>query len=122
MKKVTLSDSGLKWSGVGGRNDAYTAEGQSYLLDLQFFKPINGSDCSWKRLDKNFKITIIKKDEGPHWPHLLSTSKKLEEGNMRIDWTRWDLEDTRDEEKDEVDEPRGKKAKKGKKKRRKKEL
>jgi hypothetical protein len=24
---------------------------------------------------------------------LLSTSKKIEEGNMRIDWTRWTVED-----------------------------
>merc|ERR1712146_57732 len=99
---VDLSEQGLKWTGVGGK------DGQTYSLDLSFYKPLNVSTSSWKKLDKNFQFTLEKAVDEAHWPCLLSTSNKLEEGNMRIDWTRWDLESTQDEDEDK---PRTKKRK-----------
>merc|ERR1711988_93192 len=117
-EKVEFQERKLVWEGLAGRTDAYSQEGQRYTLDLEFFKPINASECVSSKLDKQYKLTIVKGEEGPHWPHLLSTSKKLEEGNMRIDWTRWDLESDDVEESD--DETRADKGKKRKKRKRKK--
>jgi len=97
-EKVEITESSVKFEGVGGNDH------KPYRLDLDLHSTVNTQRSTHKRLDKNYQFVLHKQKTGPHWPHLLRTTKKLEEGNMRIDWTRWTVEEaeTTEEERQEA--------------------
>eukprot|EP00300_Choanocystis_sp_HF-7_P006022 c14434_g1_i1.p1 GENE.c14434_g1_i1~~c14434_g1_i1.p1 ORF type:complete len:232 (-),score=38.03 c14434_g1_i1:73-768(-) len=83
---VEFRDQGLLLTCIG-------SDTKFYKLDLDFLHPIDTQQSRTHQFDTKIRLVVVKRNAGPHWPHLLSTSKKLEEGNMRIDWTRWTVEE-----------------------------
>ena len=46
--------------------------------------------------DRNIELILVKKEEGPFWPHLLK--QKVKQHWLKVDFGRWKDEDDSDDE------------------------
>lgn len=46
--------------------------------------------------DRNIELILVKKEEGPYWPHLLK--EKTKQHWLKVDFSRWKDEDDSDDE------------------------
>ncbi|KAG0716150.1 Protein wos2 [Chionoecetes opilio] len=46
--------------------------------------------------DRNIELILIKKEEGPYWPHLLK--QKVKQHWLKVDFSRWKDEDDSEDE------------------------
>lgn len=46
--------------------------------------------------DRNIELILVKREEGPFWPHLLK--EKVKQHWLKVDFSRWKDEDDSDDE------------------------
>ena len=78
--------------------------GFSYALELDLFRPINATSCSFTVKPTEVRLQVLKARSGRHWPRLLKGREKL--WNMKRDWDLF-VEERREDVKwnDEADRP-----------------
>lgn len=94
---IQLTSDRLKFSGVSAEDK------KEYVLDLEFFKPIDVDES--KRSDSGNKIFFIlrkKELESDYWPRL--TKEKLKLHYIKTDFDKWVDEDEQDEQPEEADD------------------
>ena len=81
-----------------------TKTGRSYALELDLFRPINSSNCTFTVKPTEVRLHVQKARWGRHWPRLLKGRGKL--WNMKKDWDMF-VEERREGVKwnDEADRP-----------------
>lgn len=94
---IQLTSDRLKFSGESAEDK------KQYVLDLEFFKPIDVDES--KRSDSGNKIFFIlrkKELETDYWPRL--TKEKLKLHYIKTDFDKWVDEDEQDEQPEEADD------------------
>ena len=92
---INLSDKELHFKG--------TSEGKEYQVNIEFFKPVDSKDSTYKVLPRSVQMHVLKAakgedddDDEEFWPRLLK-DKALEKNQVAIDWNRWADEDDDEE-------------------------
>jgi len=87
---INLSDKELQFKGKSGDKD--------YEVNIEFFKPVNSEDSTYKVLPRSVQMHVVKaEEEDEFWPRLLK-DKLLEKNQVKIDWDRYVDEDDEEEE------------------------
>jgi cytosolic prostaglandin-E synthase len=65
-----------------------TAGGKDYKVDLEFLKPVNPEQSTWKVLPQSIQMHIIKADTEDEFWSRLPKDKSLEKNGISVDWNK----------------------------------
>jgi len=79
-----------------------TAEGQPYLLEVEFFKAIDKDASKISISPRHVFLMVLKKGDSDHWPRLTKDSGR-HLSHIKCDWDKWVDEDDEEEGVDNFD-------------------
>lgn len=87
---IKLEENKIFFKGTGG------TEKKDYEYTYELFKEIDTEKSRSFPRDRNIELILVKKEEGPYWPHLLK--QKVKQHWLKIDFSRWKDEDDSEDE------------------------
>jgi len=88
--KIDMQNDKIVFKGTGG------TEKKEYEYTFNLYKDIDTEKSRSFIRDRNIELILIKKEEGPFWPHLLK--EKTKQHWLKVDFSRWKDEDDSDDE------------------------
>ncbi|CAL4082698.1 unnamed protein product, partial [Meganyctiphanes norvegica] len=90
--EIKIEEDGIYFKGVSGSG----SEKKEYENTLQLYGEIDPEKSKHFVSDRSIEMILLKKSEGPFWPHLLK--QKMRYHWLKVDFTRWKDEDESDDE------------------------
>ncbi|KAK7073076.1 Prostaglandin E synthase 3 (Cytosolic) [Halocaridina rubra] len=87
---ISIDESKIYFKGTGG------TEKKDYEYTYNLFSEIDKEKSRSFVRDRNIEFILVKKEEGPFWPHLLK--EKIKQHWLKVDFARWRDEDDSDDE------------------------
>ncbi|XP_047497888.1 prostaglandin E synthase 3-like [Penaeus chinensis] len=87
---INMEANKVFFKGTGG------TERKDYEYAYNLFKDIDTDKSRSFVRDRNIELILVKKEEGPYWPHLLK--EKTKQHWLKVDFSRWKDEDDSDDE------------------------
>ncbi|XP_063613121.1 prostaglandin E synthase 3-like [Penaeus indicus] len=87
---INIEADKVYFKGTGG------TERKDYEYTYNLYKDIDTDKSRSFVRDRNIELILVKKEEGPYWPHLLK--EKTKQHWLKVDFSRWKDEDDSDDE------------------------
>jgi len=87
---IKIEANKIYFKGTGG------TEKKEYENTLELYGEIDTDNSKYFVRDRNVEFILLKKSEGPFWPHLLK--QKMKYHWLKVDFTRWKDEDDSEDE------------------------
>ncbi|XP_045127878.1 co-chaperone protein daf-41-like isoform X1 [Portunus trituberculatus] len=87
---IKFEDDKIYFKGSGG------TEKKDYEYTYDLYKEIDTEKSRSFPRDRNIELILVKKEEGPYWPHLLK--QKVKQHWLKVDFSRWKDEDDSEDE------------------------
>jgi len=90
---LNIESNKIYFKGTGG------TEKKEYEYSFNLYGEVDTDKSRSFIRDRNIELVLVKKEEGPFWPHLLKEKKKMHW--LKVDFARWKDEDSEDEDGDQ---------------------
>ncbi|XP_076035755.1 cytosolic prostaglandin E synthase isoform X2 [Oratosquilla oratoria] len=87
---IKIETNKVYFKGTGG------AEKKNYENTLELYGEVDTEKSKYCVRDRNVEMILVKKEEGPYWPHLLK--QKVKQHWLKVDFSKWKDEDDSDDE------------------------
>ncbi|XP_053643036.1 prostaglandin E synthase 3 [Cherax quadricarinatus] len=87
---INMEENKIYFKGTGG------TEKKDYEYTYDLYKEIDPEKSRSFVRDRNIELILVKKEDGPFWPHLLK--QKVKQHWLKVDFSRWKDEDDSDDE------------------------